>query len=32
MDKYKSLKQECYEANILLPKLGLVIYSFGNVS
>lgn len=32
MDKYKSLKQECYEANIQLPKLGLVIYTFGNVS
>ncbi len=32
MDKYKSLKQECYEANMQLPKLGLVIYTFGNVS
>lgn len=32
MGKYKSLKQECYEANMQLPKLGLVIYTFGNVS
>jgi L-ribulose-5-phosphate 4-epimerase len=32
MDKYKSLKQECYEANLQLPALGLVIYTFGNVS
>lgn len=29
---YEELKQECYEANMLLPKLGLVIYTFGNVS
>jgi L-ribulose-5-phosphate 4-epimerase len=29
---YKALKQECYEANMLLPKLGLVLYTFGNVS
>lgn len=27
-----SLKQECYEANMQLPKLDLVIYTFGNVS
>ena len=32
MDNYTSLKQECYEANMLLPKLGLVVYTFGNVS
>ncbi|MFA6714794.1 MAG: L-ribulose-5-phosphate 4-epimerase [Victivallaceae bacterium] len=32
MDKYKSLKQEAYEANMQLPELGLVIYTFGNVS
>jgi len=32
MDKYKSLKQESYEANMQLPELGLVIYTFGNVS
>ncbi len=30
--KYKELKQECYEANIELNALGLVIYTFGNVS
>ncbi|MER3317887.1 MAG: L-ribulose-5-phosphate 4-epimerase [Allomuricauda sp.] len=30
--KYKSLKEECYEANMELNALGLVIYSFGNVS
>ena len=29
---YKALKQECYEANIALNNLGLVIYTFGNVS
>jgi len=29
---YKALKQECYEANIALNDLGLVIYTFGNVS
>ena len=29
---FDSLKQECYEANMLLPKLDLVIYTFGNVS
>ena len=30
--KYKELKQECFEANIALNDLGLVIYTFGNVS
>ncbi|WP_405293224.1 L-ribulose-5-phosphate 4-epimerase [Algibacter sp. Ld11] len=30
--KYKDLKQECYEANMALNALGLVIYTFGNVS
>ncbi|NEW77889.1 MAG: L-ribulose-5-phosphate 4-epimerase [Gelidibacter sp.] len=29
---YKDLKQECYEANMQLNALGLVIYTFGNVS
>lgn len=29
---YKNLKQECYEANMQLPKLGLVLFTFGNVS
>ena len=32
MSKYHSLKQSCYEANMQLPKLDLVIYTFGNVS
>ena len=26
------LKQECFEANMMLPKLGLVLFTFGNVS
>lgn len=30
--KYKALKQECYEANMQLNELGLVVYTFGNVS
>jgi len=30
--KYKTLKEECFEANIELNDLGLVIYTFGNVS
>ena len=29
---YQTLKEECYEANRQLPKLGLVLFSFGNVS
>ena len=29
---YKTLKEECYEANMELNALGLVIYTFGNVS
>ncbi|MFN8353583.1 MAG: L-ribulose-5-phosphate 4-epimerase [Spirosomataceae bacterium] len=29
---YQSLRQECYEANMQLPKLGLVLFTFGNVS
>ncbi|MDX2195389.1 MAG: L-ribulose-5-phosphate 4-epimerase [Cytophagales bacterium] len=29
---YKELKQICYEANMMLPKLGLVIFTFGNAS
>ena len=29
---YKELKQECYEANMQLNALNLVIYTFGNVS
>lgn len=29
---YDELKQACFEANLELPRLGLVIYTFGNVS
>jgi L-ribulose-5-phosphate 4-epimerase len=29
---YKDLKQECYEANMQLNALNLVVYTFGNVS
>ncbi len=29
---YNELKKECYEANMRLPELGLVVYTFGNVS
>lgn len=29
---YKLLKEECYEANMQLNALGLVVYTFGNVS
>jgi len=32
MSLYKTLKEECYEANIRLDTLGLVIFTFGNVS
>lgn len=30
--RYKDLKQECYEANMQLNELQLVVYTFGNVS
>lgn len=32
MSKYQELKRTCYEANQQLPALGLVVYTFGNVS
>lgn len=32
MNKYQQLKEECYEANMMLPKLNLVLFTFGNVS
>ena len=32
MSRYRDLRQECYEANIALPKIGLVDLSFGNAS
>lgn len=30
--KYEHIKQEAFEANMQLPKLGLVLFTFGNVS
>ncbi len=30
--KYEHLQQEAFEANMQLPKLGLVLFTFGNVS
>jgi len=32
MSQYDALKQEAYIANMQLPKLGLVLFTFGNVS
>ena len=32
MSKYKSLQESAYEANCQLPKLGLVLFTFGNAS
>ena len=32
MSKYDHIKQSAYDANMQLPKLGLVIFTFGNVS
>jgi L-ribulose-5-phosphate 4-epimerase len=32
MSNYKELKSECYKANMELPQLDLVVYTFGNVS
>jgi len=32
ISKYISLKRECYEANMQLNALGLVVHTFGNVS
>ncbi|MEJ7739975.1 MAG: L-ribulose-5-phosphate 4-epimerase [Chitinophagaceae bacterium] len=32
MSKYESLKREAHHANMQLPRLGLVIFTFGNVS
>ena len=32
MSIYKEIKREAYEGNMELPKLGLVLYTFGNVS
>jgi L-ribulose-5-phosphate 4-epimerase len=32
MSQYQDIKQNAYEANMQLPKLGLVLFTFGNVS
>jgi len=32
MSKYQHIQEAAYEANMQLPKLGLVIFTFGNVS
>jgi L-ribulose-5-phosphate 4-epimerase len=32
MNKYETIQQEAYQANMQLPKLGLVLFTFGNVS
>jgi L-ribulose-5-phosphate 4-epimerase len=32
MSRYKTIRDEAYEANMQLPKLGLVLFTFGNVS
>ena len=32
MSKYQDLKEACYHANMQLPQLDLVVYTFGNVS
>jgi L-ribulose-5-phosphate 4-epimerase len=32
MSNYQHIKEECYQANMQLPKLGLVSFTFGNVS
>ena len=32
MSNYQRIRQEAYEANMQLPALGLVLFTFGNVS
>ena len=32
MSKYKHIRKSAYEANMQLPELGLVLFTFGNVS
>src|ERR1700709_2368098 len=32
MGNYKYLQEEAYDANMQLPRLGLVLFTFGNVS
>lgn len=31
-EQYAAIKKVCYDANMQLPKLGLVLFTFGNVS
>ena len=31
-NRFKSIREEAYEANMQLPRLGLVLFTFGNVS
>lgn len=32
MNKYSEIRKKAYDANMLLPKLGLVVFTFGNAS
>ncbi len=32
MSQYQELRESCFQANMQLPKLGLVVFTFGNVS
>jgi L-ribulose-5-phosphate 4-epimerase len=32
MDKFAQIRQSAYDSNMQLPKLGLIIFTFGNVS
>src|SRR5512133_2712795 len=32
MERFAQIRQSAYDANMQLPKLGLVIFTFGNVS
>lgn len=32
ISRFQSIKEQCYKANLQLPELGLVTYTFGNVS
>ncbi len=32
LNDYNSIRRACYEANMQLPELGLVLFTFGNVS
>ena len=32
MNNYEEIKEKAYQANMQLPKLGLVLFTFGNAS